>query len=109
MPSRPPHPCNRTGCKNLTRDRFCSPECWSWSDSQRGNANQRGYGPAHRAMRERVFAEEPNCRQCNEPGTKGDHADHIVAKRDGGSNERSNYQRLCGTCHRRKDARATRW
>ena len=56
-------------------------------------------------MRRRVFAEEKGCALCHVPleGTQGQ-ADHVVPRAQGGTEDRSNYQRVCDLCHRRKSS-----
>jgi 5-methylcytosine-specific restriction protein A len=70
-------------------------------DARRGSRYRRGYRSHHEAMRRLVLREEPHCRICGEPTTD---ADHIVPLRLGGSEDRSNYQGLCGYHHRQKTA-----
>lgn len=67
--------------------------------------DQRGYGTPHRRIRQQLFRDEPNCRECAKHGvvTKATHADHIVPKCLGGETVRSNYQPLC-TKHSRSKA-----
>lgn len=76
----------------------------AWASSQRGSRQARGYGRAHEQMRERVLSEEPLCRRCDAHGRIAVTAiaDHVIPKAEGGSDERSNYQGLCGACHREK-------
>jgi 5-methylcytosine-specific restriction protein A len=63
---------------------------------------QRGYGRAHEKMRAHLLATvvlcEEGTRQGNLPRV-GTHADHIVPKAKGGTDERENYQLLCASCH----------
>lgn len=70
----------------------------------------RGYGRDHEKMRERVLDEEPFCRACAALGKVSLTmvADHILARAEGGTNARSNYQGLCGPCHKLKTAQESR-
>jgi HNH endonuclease/Helix-turn-helix domain len=82
------------------------PEDLVLSDAMRAYAVERGYGSQWRRLREWVLAREPLCRAClaqgrTEPATD---VDHIVARSRGGSDEPSNLQALCASCHARKTA-----
>lgn len=72
-----------------------------------GSRVERGYGLAHDRIRRAMLREEPHCRACASEGrlTKATHADHIVPKCMGGSDERSNYQPLCVAHSRSKTGR----
>lgn len=96
MPSRPP--------ALFARPRSAKPVS-NWD--RRASRQQRGYGRAHELMRERVLAEEPLCRAClaRDRVTPATVADHILAKAEGGSDERENYQGLCDPCSKAKTAR----
>lgn len=65
---------------------------------------QRGYGRAHEKMREHLLRNVIRCEECTKQGryTPGTHADHIIPKAKGGTDERSNYQLLCASCHAAK-------
>jgi len=83
---------------------------WSSTPRARGTRQQRGYGRKHDAMRAQVLREEPLCRACADLGriTATEVADHIVPKAEGGTDERSNYQGLCGRCHKGKTGEESR-
>ena len=99
MPSRPPR-------LNL---RPRAPRA-SFGWNKRKSRQARGYGREHDMMRALVLVEEPLCRICLEHDrtTATAIADHIKPKAEGGTDERSNYQGLCGDCHREKTAREAR-
>ena len=66
----------------------------------RPSAARRGYGKEHWRWRAAVLRRDRNCRGCGAPGSKHDHADHIVPKSKGGAPyDVANGQRLCPTCH----------
>lgn len=69
--------------------------------------HSRGYGTAHDRIRRALLRDEPHCRACAKEGreTKATHADHIVARCMGGSDDRSNYQPLCVAHSRSKTGR----
>lgn len=74
-----------------------------WDPKYRGAP---GYGASvWRALSAQVMAEEPNCAGCGLPGRANDHADHIVERKDGGQDVRSNLQRMHPGCHTAKTNR----
>ncbi len=96
MPSRPPS----------LRARAAKPARKLSNWTKRKSRQARGYGRAHDLMRAQVLRDEPLCRICTkagriEPTTT---ADHIVPKSEGGTDDRENYQGLCGPCHAVKTA-----
>lgn len=97
MPTRPP---------NL-RNRAARPARQLSNWDKRKTRQQRGYGREHDAMRKRVLAEEPLCRECSRAGriAATTIADHIKPKAEGGTDDRDNYQGLCKPCSTAKTAR----
>lgn len=71
-------------------------------DAARPSSSQRGYGGSWAALRKRVLRDCPRC-PC---GAAAEHVDHILPLRRGGTNDRSNLQALCASCHSRKTATA---
>lgn len=65
------------------------------------SASAQGYGAEWRRIREEHLAMQPNCVCC---GRAGSHIDHILPRRQGGSDDHSNLQTLCASCHSRKTA-----
>lgn len=62
-------------------------------------------GRKRQQMRERVWLKDPCCARCRIvlPFTStGFDLDHIVALTNGGTNDESNFQVLCPTCHEDK-------
>ena len=62
---------------------------------------QRGYGRDHEKMREHLLQTVILCEECTRQGKVrvGTHADHRISKAKGGTDDRSNYQLLCASCH----------
>lgn len=65
------------------------------------NSTARGYDRRWRKLRLRVLRDEPLCRFCKQQGrtTLAQVVDHIVPKREGGTDARENLQPLCAPCH----------
>jgi 5-methylcytosine-specific restriction protein A len=60
---------------------------------------------AWQQRRAQVLREEPVCRTCRRRRSRM--VDHLVERRDGGTDDRSNLQGLCWPCHSRKTATRT--
>jgi 5-methylcytosine-specific restriction protein A len=60
---------------------------------------------AWQQRRAQVLREEPVCRACRRRRSRM--VDHIVERRDGGTDDRANLQGLCWPCHSRKTATRT--
>ena len=91
MPMRPP-----------TLSPKLMPRAWR----QTRSAEERCYGREHCIIRAQVLTEEPLCRAFDKAGLVAvtTIADHIVPMSQGGKTIRSNYQGLCGPCHKAKAA-----
>lgn len=52
-------------------------------------------------MRKRLFADHPLCVECEKQGRirAATQRDHIMALAEGGADDPSNIQGLCGDCH----------
>lgn len=76
----------------------------SGCNRERGSSTARGLGAEHRRIRRQVLAEETTCWLCGKPGTEADplQADHIVARADHGSTDRSNYHAAHSSCNARR-------
>lgn len=111
MPNKPLHKCNKMGCNNLTRERFCEThqsEHFSY-DKKRGSSSQRGYDFKWQKERKTFLQNNPLCVNClkNNKYTPATVVDHIVPHK-GNSNlfwDTQNWQALCQRCHNIKTAR----
>lgn len=110
MPSKPLHPCNKIGCSNLTRERYCEEhkqEAYSY-DSYRESATKRGYDGRWRKARMAYLQAHPLCVKCLEEGipTSATVVDHIIPHRGNYKLfwDKNNWQSLCKRCHDRKTA-----
>lgn len=78
-------------CPDHTRAPFAS--------SVRPGPRARGYTAEYDRLRIVVLREEHDCGICHRPGRQDDQVDHVVALKDGGTNERSNLQRAHRDCN----------
>lgn len=110
MANKPLRPCNKTGCPNLTRDKYCEqhldldkqPRQRNHNyDSTRKNAAQRGYDYKWQQYRVEFLKRNPTCKVC---GAKATVVDHIIPHKGnkGLFLTRFNHQPLCKPCHDRK-------
>jgi len=112
MPPRPPKPCRKPGCRNLTQDAggYC-PEHEhlaeealllrrSARDKARGNAAKRGYGAHWQRVRYLKLRRDPLCALCAR-------AAEVVHHCDGNprNNASGNLMSLCRECHERLHGR----
>ena len=98
-PTAPASPCSQPGCFALVaaggRCPVHRPKPWQRPPT---STTQRGYGWRWQQLRKQVLQEEPACRLC---GALSSEVDHIIPKRDGGTDARSNLRGLCTRCHQR--------
>ncbi len=101
MPTSPSSPCRYQRCPALTDhpSGYC-PEHRGTYDQRRGTPASRGYDRTWRKLSKQVLKEEPLCRRCRRADSVL--TDHIVPKRAGGTDARSNLQALCKACHDEK-------
>lgn len=107
--SRPPRPCRKIGCKNITTNRngYCdmhqdvaaAKEEARKQRSDKGNdkrlpAAKRGYGAKWQKLRECKLRESPLCDVCGRAATVVHHRDHNQF-----NDAWDNLQCLCRSCH----------
>nr|WP_033762447.1 HNH endonuclease signature motif containing protein [Pantoea agglomerans] len=112
MPRKIPKACRSRGCRHTTidRDGYCSDHKSSgWERYTRGKtAEQRGYGPEWRKLRNIVIKRDKGlCQPCKREGVirPGSSVDHIIAKAHGGTDDPSNLECICTDHHKTKTAR----
>lgn len=112
MPVKPLKPCNKIGCPELTRERFCSKHKQDMSsqyEKERGSAAARGYDGRWRKYRLSFLRRHHLCVYCQAQGIveAATVVDHIVPHK-GDSKlfwDKHNHQALCASCHSAKTAR----
>jgi 5-methylcytosine-specific restriction enzyme A len=114
MPISAPKPCAHPGCGKLVSDgRYCQAHkrernANRFADTHRGSRHERGYGTAWDRLRVCILQRDNGlCQPCIKQGrvTMATQVDHIVQKKDGGTDEESNLQAICTECHKFKTAR----
>jgi 5-methylcytosine-specific restriction protein A len=112
MALRSMKPCNKLGCPNLTRDKYCEEHIALEKkeyrpdpnkDKGRPSAAARGYDAKWRAYREDYLRVNTTCKSC---GAKATVIDHVIPHKGnkGLFWTRFNHQPLCKPCHDRKTA-----
>ena len=113
MPYKSLRPCSVSGCPELVRD---GPYCKQHKrevnrayDKERGTSAQRGYGANWRKLRKMVLSRSPICedpfglhKKYGDIVITATEVDHAIPLRNGGTNEMSNLQALCKSCHSHK-------
>lgn len=99
MPYRAPTACTQPGCRAVT---YRSHRCLDHQPPPRPSPYKQGYDHAWQKTRIEHLSIEPQCRNC---GRVANEVDHIIPKRQRGSNDHSNLQSLCKPCHSRKTGR----
>jgi 5-methylcytosine-specific restriction protein A len=107
MPTAAPRPCPAPGCHALTSGGHCPQhrrERQRQSDTKTPE-ERRFYSSARwQKIREAQLRREPLCRPCKANGVvkAAKVADHMVPRRQGGSDAPENLQSLCWRCHQQK-------
>lgn len=108
MPRRAMKPCSVPGCAELVQSgAYCTTHQPAHKrEDNRESASQRGYDAKWRRLRSAILAGNPICadpfRLHSRQVVLATDVDHILAKREGGRDEKNNLQPLCHACHSRK-------
>ncbi|EOC0875546.1 HNH endonuclease [Cronobacter malonaticus] len=103
--------CRKRGCPGKTTHRsgFCEAHSSEgWLQYHRGlNRHHRGYGSKWDIIRVRILTRDRHiCQECQRKGRPhpAETVDHIIPKAHGGTDDDSNLQALCWSCHKSKTA-----
>ncbi len=105
VPTRAKRPCNHHGCNVLINGRYCDEHK---ADDKRPSAAKRGYGRGWQRIRIRYLRRHPLCvdpfaiHADDGVIVVATDVDHIIKRRDGGSDASGNLQSLCHSCHSKK-------
>ncbi|WP_410684786.1 HNH endonuclease [Citrobacter europaeus] len=112
MPPRTPKACRVHGCRFTTSDPsgYCeNHKGEGWKSYKPGQSRQqRGYGSKWEVIRARILKRDKGlCQNHLRQGVvkQASCVDHIKAKAHGGTDEDSNLESLCWSCHAAKTAR----
>ena len=109
MPTKPKRPCRYNGCPNLTdrKSGYCEahekPMRQHYEHFSRGYDSQKRYGASWKKTRDRYIKSHPLCEACLGLGkaSVATLVHHRKPLSEGGTNEDSNLQSLCVSCHER--------
>ena len=106
MPSRPPKPCTKAGCtKYATIKGRCDAHQIKHGWDHKATTKERGYGSDWRKLRAAVLERDGHiCKECikHRIYTPAKTVDHVLNKAGGGTDDMSNLQSLCNSCHNAK-------
>lgn len=101
--------CRHPGCGRLIEIAgYCDKhkqDATGWFRTSKGSSSARGYGGRWRLLRQQVLERDSYlCCECARVGrvSAASDVDHIVPKSQGGTDDLSNLQSLCPSCHRAK-------
>jgi 5-methylcytosine-specific restriction protein A len=115
--ARPPKPCKKAGCPNITREPngFCAEHQGiaieletlrkNRGDDRRGSAASRGYGYAWTKVRARQLKFNPLCKGCLDSGLVTQAAVVHHKDEDQHNNDSDNLVSLCFDCHEKLHGR----
>jgi 5-methylcytosine-specific restriction enzyme A len=104
-----PRPCTQPGCPALVLKGRCpqhTTENQRQIDRYRGSRHERNYGTEWERKRERILERDFHLCQVCLVRTASE-VDHRIPRALGGSEEDSNLQSICSTCHDEKTGRET--
>ena len=116
IPNKSKKPCAHHGCPVLTKDRFCPEhtraDARHYNRYERDRETYKRYGQPWKQVRAAYLSEHPLCEVCWKDGflKPASLVHHRVKLTDGGTNDWSNLQAVCGQCHSRLHAeQGDRW
>ena len=109
MPTKPKRPCRFAGCPNLTdrKSGYCNeheePMRKHYEHFSRGYDKNERYGSSWKKIRDRYIQGHPLCEACLGLGkaSVATLVHHRKPLSEGGTNDESNLQSLCVSCHER--------
>lgn len=108
MPCKLKKPCRYPGCPKLTSETYCNQHkkqvTKEYNTYSRNQAvNRQRYGSNWQRIRKMFVARHPFCEECLKKNKYVPVQDvhHIVPLSRGGTNDFSNLQSLCKSCHNR--------
>lgn len=108
MPCKLKKPCKYPGCPKLTSETYCDYHKKRVSKDYENNyrdqaVHRQRYGVAWQKIRKMFVAKNPFCEEClkNNKFVPVQEVHHKIPLSQGGTNDFSNLQSLCKTCHNR--------